>query len=84
MFRSYFDQIADEINDRLQEYGLVTIADLTKEYNLPGDVLTQVSIQLYNSPSVCQILICCIDCLMIFRNIFCYFKCFQSLSKDPV
>lgn len=41
-YSSYFDHIAEEINDRLQEYGLVTIADLTKEYNLPGDVLTQV------------------------------------------
>lgn len=40
--RSYLDSLAEEINDRLQQQGLVTIAELTKGYDLPGDFISQV------------------------------------------
>ncbi|KAI6071361.1 E3 UFM1-protein ligase 1 [Aix galericulata] len=39
---SYLDQLAEEINDKLQETGQVTISELCKAYDLPGDFLTQV------------------------------------------
>ncbi|NWR59555.1 UFL1 ligase, partial [Bucorvus abyssinicus] len=38
---SYLDQLAEEINDKLQETGQVTISDLCKAYDLPGDFLIQ-------------------------------------------
>uniref|UniRef100_A0A803YG13 E3 UFM1-protein ligase 1 n=1 Tax=Meleagris gallopavo TaxID=9103 RepID=A0A803YG13_MELGA len=38
---SYLDQLAEEINDKLQETGQVTISELCKAYDLPGDFLTQ-------------------------------------------
>uniref|UniRef100_A0A8C2SPY0 E3 UFM1-protein ligase 1 n=1 Tax=Coturnix japonica TaxID=93934 RepID=A0A8C2SPY0_COTJA len=38
---SYLDQLAEEINDKLQETGQVTISELCKTYDLPGDFLTQ-------------------------------------------
>ncbi|XP_005484034.2 E3 UFM1-protein ligase 1 [Zonotrichia albicollis] len=38
---SYLDQLAEEINDKLQETGQVTISELCKAYNLPGDFLLQ-------------------------------------------
>ncbi|NXF97541.1 UFL1 ligase, partial [Eubucco bourcierii] len=38
---SYLDQLAEEINDKLQEAGQVTISDLCKAYDLPGDFLVQ-------------------------------------------
>ncbi|NWR71484.1 UFL1 ligase, partial [Centropus unirufus] len=38
---SYLDQIAEEINDKLQETGQVTISELCKAYDLPGDFLIQ-------------------------------------------
>ena len=34
--------MADEVGDQLQDNGVVTIADLAKTYDLPGDFLTQV------------------------------------------
>lgn len=40
--RSYLDELAEEINDKLQETGQVTISELCKAYDLPGDFLTQV------------------------------------------
>ena len=40
--RTYLDSLAEEINDRLQEHGLVTIAELAKIYDLPGDFISQV------------------------------------------
>lgn len=40
--RSYLDQLAEEINDKLQETGQVTISELCKAYDLPGDFLIQV------------------------------------------
>ncbi|OXB59174.1 hypothetical protein ASZ78_009260 [Callipepla squamata] len=38
---SYLDQLAEEVNDKLQETGQVTISELCKAYDLPGDFLTQ-------------------------------------------
>ena len=41
-FRSYLDRLAEEVNDKLQEEGHVTIPELTKLYDLPGDYLAEV------------------------------------------
>ncbi|NXU02593.1 UFL1 ligase, partial [Buphagus erythrorhynchus] len=38
---SYLDQLAEEVNDKLQETGQVTISELCKAYDLPGDFLIQ-------------------------------------------
>ncbi|XP_010215338.1 PREDICTED: E3 UFM1-protein ligase 1 [Tinamus guttatus] len=38
---SYLDQLAEEINDKLQQTGQVTISELCKAYDLPGDFLIQ-------------------------------------------
>lgn len=37
----YLDQLAEEVNDKLQEVGQVNTAELCKTYDLPGDFLTQ-------------------------------------------
>ncbi|KAJ3607144.1 hypothetical protein NHX12_026658 [Muraenolepis orangiensis] len=38
---SYLVRLAEEVNDKLQEAGLVTISELCKTYDLPGDFLTE-------------------------------------------
>ncbi|KAM9382114.1 E3 UFM1-protein ligase 1 isoform 3-T3 [Phaethornis superciliosus] len=38
---SYLDQLAEDVNDKLQETGQVTISELCKAYDLPGDFLIQ-------------------------------------------
>ncbi|NXH53878.1 UFL1 ligase, partial [Rhabdornis inornatus] len=38
---SYLDQLAEEVNDKLQETGQVTVSELCKAYDLPGDFLIQ-------------------------------------------
>ncbi|RXN14077.1 E3 UFM1- ligase 1 [Labeo rohita] len=38
---TYLDQLAEEVNDKLQEAGQVNIAELCKTYDLPGDFLTE-------------------------------------------
>ncbi|XP_077976993.1 E3 UFM1-protein ligase 1-like isoform X2 [Glandiceps talaboti] len=40
--RDYLDKLGDEINDKLQESGQVTIGELTKQYDLPGEFITEV------------------------------------------
>lgn len=40
--RNYLDRLAEEVNDKLQENGQVTISELCKTYDLPGNFLTQV------------------------------------------
>lgn len=40
--RNYLDRLAEEVNDKLQESGQVTISELCKTYDLPGNFLTQV------------------------------------------
>ena len=42
-FSSYLDSICEEINDKLEEAGQISIADLTKHYDLPGDFMYDVS-----------------------------------------
>uniref|UniRef100_A0A3B4AFX4 E3 UFM1-protein ligase 1 n=1 Tax=Periophthalmus magnuspinnatus TaxID=409849 RepID=A0A3B4AFX4_9GOBI len=37
----YLDRLAEEVNDKLQEAGLISIAELCKSYDLPGDFLTE-------------------------------------------
>jgi len=44
--RNYIDSLAEEINDKLQENGTVTIPELAKLYDLPGDFIKQVSSSL--------------------------------------
>ncbi|OWF52506.1 E3 UFM1-protein ligase 1-like [Mizuhopecten yessoensis] len=39
--RSYLDNLAEEVNDRLQDQGHVTIAELTTVYDLPADFLSE-------------------------------------------
>ncbi|KAJ8275053.1 hypothetical protein COCON_G00096780 [Conger conger] len=39
---TYLDQLAEEVNDKLQEAGQVSIAELCKSFDLPGDFLTEV------------------------------------------
>lgn len=43
MCSTYLDRLAEEVNDKLQEAGLISIAELCKNYDLPGDFLTEVS-----------------------------------------
>lgn len=43
MCSTYLDRMAEEVNDKLQEAGLISIAELCKSYDLPGDFLTEVS-----------------------------------------
>ncbi|XP_037541177.1 E3 UFM1-protein ligase 1 [Nematolebias whitei] len=38
---SYLDRLAEEVNDKLQEAGLVSVAELCKSYDLPGDFLIE-------------------------------------------
>uniref|UniRef100_A0A8D3E368 E3 UFM1-protein ligase 1 n=1 Tax=Scophthalmus maximus TaxID=52904 RepID=A0A8D3E368_SCOMX len=38
---SYLDRLAEEVNDKLQEAGLISIAELCKSYDLPGDFLNE-------------------------------------------
>ncbi|XP_028903049.1 E3 UFM1-protein ligase 1 [Ornithorhynchus anatinus] len=38
---TYLDQLAEEVNDKLQETGQVTISELCKTYDLPGNFLTE-------------------------------------------
>uniref|UniRef100_A0A5F8AJP8 E3 UFM1-protein ligase 1 n=1 Tax=Macaca mulatta TaxID=9544 RepID=A0A5F8AJP8_MACMU len=43
--RNYLDRLAEEVNDKLQESGQVTISELCKTYDLPGNFLTQALTQ---------------------------------------
>uniref|UniRef100_A0A3Q0T887 E3 UFM1-protein ligase 1 n=1 Tax=Amphilophus citrinellus TaxID=61819 RepID=A0A3Q0T887_AMPCI len=38
---TYLDRLAEEVNDKLQEAGLISVAELCKSYDLPGDFLTE-------------------------------------------
>ena len=41
--RSYLDSFAEEVNDKLQEQGNITLVELTKTYDLPSEFLINVS-----------------------------------------
>lgn len=44
LFRStYLNRLAENVNDKLQEAGLISITELCKNYDLPGDFLSEVS-----------------------------------------
>lgn len=38
---TYLNHLAEEVNDKLQEAGMISIAELCKSYDLPGDFLTE-------------------------------------------
>ncbi|XP_069561922.1 E3 UFM1-protein ligase 1 [Brachyistius frenatus] len=38
---SYLNRLAEEVNDKLQEAGLISVAELCKSYDLPGDFLME-------------------------------------------
>ncbi|CAF93798.1 unnamed protein product, partial [Tetraodon nigroviridis] len=38
---TYLDHLAEEVNDKLQEAGLISVAELCKNYDLPGDFLSE-------------------------------------------
>lgn len=38
---TYLNSIAEDVNDKLQEAGLISITELCKTYDLPGDFLTE-------------------------------------------
>ncbi|KAM9355789.1 E3 UFM1-protein ligase 1 [Pholidichthys leucotaenia] len=38
---TYLKRLAEEVNDKLQEAGMISIAELCKSYDLPGDFLTE-------------------------------------------
>ncbi|XP_028253443.1 E3 UFM1-protein ligase 1 [Parambassis ranga] len=38
---TYLNRLAEEVNDKLQEAGMISIAELCKSYDLPGDFLTE-------------------------------------------
>ncbi|GAB6026288.1 hypothetical protein CHUAL_012495 [Chamberlinius hualienensis] len=40
--RSYLDRIFEEVNEKLQQNGQISVADLTKQYDLPPDFLQQM------------------------------------------
>lgn len=42
---TYLDHLAEEVNDKLQEAGLISVADLCKNYDLPGDFLSEVGLK---------------------------------------
>lgn len=43
LYSAYLNHLAEEVNDKLQEAGLISMAELCKSYDLPGDFLTEVS-----------------------------------------
>uniref|UniRef100_A0A8C5NHJ6 E3 UFM1-protein ligase 1 n=1 Tax=Gouania willdenowi TaxID=441366 RepID=A0A8C5NHJ6_GOUWI len=38
---TYLNRLAEEVNDKLQQAGLISIAELCKTYDLPGDFLSE-------------------------------------------
>ncbi|XP_042213163.1 E3 UFM1-protein ligase 1-like [Homarus americanus] len=43
--QDYLDAIAEEINEKLQQEGSTTVADLVKHYELPGDFMLEVVVE---------------------------------------
>ncbi|KAK8399047.1 hypothetical protein O3P69_004257 [Scylla paramamosain] len=43
--KDYLDSIAEEINEKLQQDGSTTIAELVKHYELPGDFMLEVIVE---------------------------------------
>lgn len=59
LFSTYLDRLAEEVNDKLQEAGLITLAELCKSYDLPGDFLSEVSSR--KSLSIMMMMLCVCD-----------------------
>ena len=47
MFSNYLDQVAEEINDTLQESGQVVISELSKTFSFAADFLLEVHVVHY-------------------------------------
>lgn len=47
LHRSYLDSMAEEVNDKLQDKGYLTMVDITKQYDLPADFVSSVSPTYY-------------------------------------
>lgn len=74
---TYLDHLAEEVNDKLQEAGLISVAELCKNYDLPGDFLSEVSLK-NSSPLMPRVLF-----FFFFLNINTNISvgCPQELSK---
>lgn len=77
--RSYLDQLAEEINDKLQETGQVTVSELCKAYDLPGDFLIQV-MQATNLANV-EFIVFTFFCYLCSIHGCNYYKFFLILSR---
>jgi hypothetical protein len=42
--RSYVSHIAEEISEKLEQYGLVNVTELARAFDLPGDFIHSVSL----------------------------------------
>lgn len=47
LHRNYLDSMAEEVNDKLQDKGYLTMVDITKQYDLPADFVSSVSLTYY-------------------------------------
>lgn len=84
---TYLDRLAEEVNDKLQEAGLISIAELCKSYDLPGDFLTEVSHadSLHTAMRVCKHGIYPILCGKQVKTTVCsvmYFRSCRSVSAS--
>ncbi len=71
VFSHYLDSLAEEVNDKLQEQGQVTIAELTKTYDLPADFLSEVSPSNNFHNNRCRFLSPHVVCLSLVQCIVC-------------
>lgn len=44
---SYLDQIAEDVLDKLEQYGHINSLKLSQQYDLPVDMIDSVYVQLY-------------------------------------
>lgn len=44
---SYLDSVAEEINEKLQQAGTISISQITKDYDLPSEFLLEEIIKRY-------------------------------------
>lgn len=51
-YSNYLDQVAEEINDTLQESGQVVISELSKTFTLSTDFLLEVSYDEHNENAI--------------------------------
>lgn len=64
---SYTVHIAEEINDRLQQHGLISITELARTFDLPGDFIHSVLFSnsvfwnIIPKPKICTYCNCVLD-----------------------